>query len=141
MATSRKAWVAFAGVFLIGAAVGALVVWSFQDVRVTKFMTYTADPKSMAARINQKYVQEYHLTADEQARIAPLTQEMTQRLYMIRRQFGVDIIQTMDDYHAKISQQMSPDHRAAYKTVNDARKKWMTSVLLPDPQAAGTAGK
>jgi LmbE family N-acetylglucosaminyl deacetylase len=140
MATSRKAWVAFAGVFLIGAAVGALVVWSLQDVRVTKFMTYTTDPKSMAARINQKYVQEYHLTPDEQSRIAPLTQEMTQRLYVIRRQFGVDIIQTMDDYHEKISQQMSPDHRAAYKAVNDARKKWMTSVLLPEP-AAGTAGK
>jgi hypothetical protein len=106
-----------------------------------KFMTSTTDPKSMAVRINQKYVEEYHLSADEQKRIAPLTQEMTQRLYVLRHQFGVDIIAAIDDYHAKIAEQMSPDHRAAYQAAYAARKKRMSAMLLPDQPAAGAEAK
>jgi len=134
---SRKLSAAFFGVFLIGAAVGALVLISFSDMRFTRFLTSTSDPISMAARINQKYVKEYQLSADEQARIAPLTQQMTQQLYMTRRQFGVDIIATLDDYHRKIGEQMSPEHRAAFEKANIDRKKWMSTMLLLDQPAAG----
>jgi uncharacterized membrane protein len=136
---SRKITAAFIGVFLIGAAVGALLLISFSDLRFSRFLTSTSDPKSMATRINLKYLKEYHLSPDEQARIAPLTQQMTQQLYVTRRQFGVDIMATLDDYHRKIGEQMSPEHREAFEKANVERKKRMSATLLLDPSAATPA--
>ena len=103
---SRKLSAAFVGVFLIGGLVGGLLVMAFTDMKLSHFMTVTSDPQSMATRVNQKYVQAFNLNADEQARIAPLIREMTQHLYLVRRQFGVDIIATLDDYHQKIGAQI-----------------------------------
>jgi hypothetical protein len=137
---SRKIGAAFLGVFLIGAVVGGLLVTAFQDMRLPRFLTQTGDPKTMAARINQKYITEYHLTADEQARVAPLVGEMTQKLYVTRRDFGVDIIATLDDYHRKIGDQMTPDHRLAYEQANEERKKRMSAMLLLDSSSAATPG-
>jgi len=130
---SRKVIAAFVGVFFMGAGVGALVMKDFSAQRISNFINYTGDPASNAARINQKYVHDYHLTAEEQARIAPLVREMTQHLYEERRQFGVAIIKTLDDYHEKISVQMTPEQSAAYSKVNEERKKWLTNLLLSDP--------
>lgn len=135
---SRKVAGAFLGVFLIGAIVGGLLVTTFQDLRLSHFLVSTSDPKSMAAHINQKYVREYNLTADEQARIAPLTQEMTQRLYLTRRQFGVDIIATLDDYHRQIGDRMLPEHREAFQKANEDRRKRMGGMLLLDSPPAET---
>jgi hypothetical protein len=138
---SRKVGIAFAGVFLIGGLVGALLVGAFHDMSLSRLFVSTADPKSMAARIDQKYVQQYQLTADEQARIAPLIREMTQRLYFTRRQFGVDIIATLDEYHGKIAEQMTPEHRAAFQKANEERRKRMSSLLLLDQPAPGAGQK
>ena len=129
---SRKIALVFVAVFIIGAVVGALLCLAFQDMTVPRLLTRTADPVSNAARINDKYVREYHLTADEQARIAPLTRKMAQSLYLTRRQFGVDIIGTLDDYHRQIGAQMRPDHRAAFEKANEERRKRLSSVLLLD---------
>ena len=132
---TRKVAGAFVGVFLIGALVGALLVKAFEDLWVNRFLVSTADPKSMAVRIDQKYLHDYHLTPDEELRIRPLIQEMTQQLYLSRKRFGVDIISTMDDYHNRIAEQMLPEHRDAYKEANDKRRKRMSSVLLLDQAA------
>jgi uncharacterized membrane protein len=135
---SRKVTAVFVAVFLIGALVGGLFITTFRDMTLPRFLTSTGDPKSMAARINQKYIREYQLTADEQARIAPLTQEMTQRLYVIRRQFGVDIMATLDDYHQRIGAQMNPDHRDAFQKANEERRKRMSTILLLDQTASAS---
>ena len=132
MLPSRKVAATFAGVFLIGALVGGFVESTFHDVRLTHFFDSTTDPKKWAAKINQKYIHEYGLTPDEQARVAPIIQEMTQRLYLFRRQFGVDIVTTLDDYHAKIGEQMLPAHREVYEKANVTRKKRMTTMLRLD---------
>jgi hypothetical protein len=127
---SRKVSAAFIGVFLVGTLVGAMLVVAFQDMRFSHFLVSTSDPKSMAERINQKYVKDFGLSSSEQQRIVPLTQEMTQRLYMIRRQFGVDIIATMDEYHQKIGAEMTAEHRTAFESVNLERRNRMSAMLL-----------
>src|ERR1700677_2515125 len=114
MSRSRKITAEFIGVFLIGALVGALVMWIWTDTKLDQFMTRTSDPDKMVARINDKYANEYHLSPDELNRIQPLIKEMAQHVSQVRRQFGVDIIATMDDYHEKISEQLTPEHRAVY---------------------------
>jgi hypothetical protein len=138
---SRKATAAFLGVFLIGAVAGGLLMTAFQDMRLSQFLVRTGDPKSMATRINQKYITEYNLTPDEQTRIAPLLQQMTQQLYLTRRQFGVDIIATLDDYHRKIGEQMLPEHRDAYNQANEERKKRMSAMLLLDQAPTDSGAK
>jgi hypothetical protein len=129
------------GVFLIGALVGALLHWSVSDMRFSRFLTNTGDPKTMSARISQKYIKEYNLDADEQARIAPLTQQMAQQLYLTRRQFGVDIISILDDYHHRIGEQMSPQHRAIFEQGNVERMKRMSAMLLLDQPAPAVGQK
>jgi hypothetical protein len=130
MLPSRKITAAFAGVFFIGTMIGGLVMMDYTDTRLSRFLNNTSNPEIMAARINQKYRTEYQLTSEEQARIEPLVREMAQHLYQERRQFGADIMGTLDDYHQKIAEQMTPEQRAAYGKVNDERKKRISSLLL-----------
>ncbi len=132
MLPSRKITAAFIGVFLIGAIVGGLIMMDYTDVRLSRFLNRTGDPNAMALRINQKYADDYELTTDEQNRIAPLVKEMAQHLYQERHQFGADILGTLDEYHRKIGEQMTPEQRAAYEKANDERRKRMSS-LLSDP--------
>jgi hypothetical protein len=134
MQLSRKIAGEFAAVFLIGAVVGGLVAWDCTtDTELTKFMTKTNDSDSvMVARINQKYVDEYHLTSDEIARIQPTVKEMAQKMSHIRHQFGIDIISTYGDYHDKIAEQLTPDHRAAYEKASTERKKQLSDLLKLD---------
>jgi len=132
MSLTRKIIADFVGVFLIGAVAGGLVMWCITDKQLTTFMTNTNNPDSMVARINKKYVDEYHLTPDELNRIQPEIKEMAQHLYQVRHQFGLDVMATLDDYHQKIAAQLTPEHRAAYeKTVADHRNR-LSSLLLPD---------
>ncbi len=137
MLPSRKLVAAFTGVFIIGGIVGALLFWTFQDARLSHFFYLTSDPKSMAARIGTKYAKECSLTPEEQTRIAPLTAEMTQHLFNIRRQFGIDIVSTLKDYHQKIGEEMTPDHRQIFQQANEDREKRMSSLLLLDAAASG----
>ena len=127
---SRKIAAAFAAIFLMGALAGGLVTWDLTDTKLSGFMKKTTDPDSMAARIDQKYVKDYQLTPDQQSRIEPLTKDMTQHLYRIRSQFAVDIISTLDDYHGKVAELMTPTQREAYEKANAERKQRMSSMLL-----------
>ena len=133
MRTSRKLIVEFAAVFLIGAIVGGLFVWDYTDTTISQFMSRTNDPDSViVSRINQKYTTEYHLSPDELNRIQPLVKEMAQSISQIRRQFGVDILAAQDEYHEKIAQQLTPEHRAAYEKATQERRKQLSALLLPD---------
>ena len=142
MRLSRKIAGEFAAVFLIGAAAGGLVVWDYSDTELSKFMTKSNDPDSvMVARINQKYVDEYHLTPDELDRIQPLVKEMAQHMSHIRRQFGIDIITSYGDYHQKIAEQLTPEHRAAYEKASDERKKQLSDLLKLDQNPSDQGSK
>jgi hypothetical protein len=134
---SVKVSASFVGVFLIGALVGGMLLTSFSDMRFSRFLTHTGDPGTMAKRINQKYLSELHLTTDQEARIAPLTAEMTQHLYVTRRQFGVDIMATLDDYHRKVEEQLDPQQRGVFEQENEDRKKRMSAMLLLDQPGVG----
>lgn len=133
---SRKITAAFIGVFVVGVLVGWLNATSIYETRFSGFLNRTGDPVNLANRFNQKYTMDYQLSADQQAKIAPLTQDVAQRLYQLRHQFGADIISTLDDFHAKVAEQMTPDQRAAYAKANEDRKKRMTALLLSDPPSA-----
>jgi uncharacterized membrane protein len=129
---TRKIIGEFIGVFLIGAVAGGLVTWKATDTQLTTFMSRSNDPDSMVARMNKKYVDEYHLTPDELNKIQPLVKEMAQHVYQVRHQFGVDIMATLDDYHQKIAAELTPEHRDAYlKAIADRRNK-LNGLLLPD---------
>jgi len=133
MRLSRKITGEFVAVFLIGVVVGGLAMWDYTDTEMTKFMTKTNDSDSvMVARINQKYVKEYGLTPDELARIQPLIKDMAHNMSHIRRQFGIDIISTYADYHAKIAEQLTPEHRAAYEKASTERQKQLSDLLKLD---------
>jgi hypothetical protein len=141
MLSSRKLTLSFVGTFLIGAAAGALLMWDLTDTQLARFMNKTNDSETMQSRINQRYAKDYQLTPEQQAKIAPLVNEMSQHLTQVRRQFAVDILGTLDDYHQKIGQQMTPDQRAAYDKSNAARKQRLSALLLIDPTAASAGQK
>ena len=138
MRLSRKIAVEFAGVFVIGALAGALAMWNFTDTELTKFMKRTNDPESViVARINQKYTTQYHLSSEEMNRIQPLIQEMARHISQARRQFGTDILGTVENYHRQIAAELTPDHRALYLRANEERSKQISKMLLLDPQPKG----
>ena len=153
MRPTRKIVAEFAGVFLIGAVVGGMATWSYTteqysnlpdlygritlprpvDTTLNTFMSRTADSSdSMLARMNQKYVDDYHLTPDEMTRIEPTLKAMSQDIYQVRHQFGVDIVGTLDKYHAQIAAQLTPEHRVAYQAAMADRRKKLSSLLLLD---------
>ena len=143
MQLSAKIVCEFAAVFLIGTVAGGLVMWDFTaDSELSKFMTKTNDSDSvMVARINQKYITEYHLTPDEIARIQPMVKEMAQHMSHIRRQFGIDIISTFSDYHAKIAEQLTPEHKAVYEQASNERKKVLSDLLKLDQNPSDQGAK
>jgi hypothetical protein len=130
MSLTRKLTAEFIGVFLIGAAVGGLVVWDLTDDKMAQFMSKTNDPDSViVARVSKKYATEYRLTPDELQRIQPLIQDMAHQISQVRRQFGVDIMATIETYHQRIAQQLTPDHRAAYLAADEVRRKQMEKMF------------
>jgi len=104
-------------------------------------MSGTANPDSMAARMNKKYVDEYHLTPDELSRIQPIINEMAQQIYQARHHFGLDVMATLDKYHQKIAEQLTPEHRAAYEKAIAERQKKLGSLLLPDQSSPNQGSK
>lgn len=138
MRPSRKITAAFVSVFLIGALAGAFGMWGLTDTQLNRFMSNTTNADTLIARLNKKYVHDYNLNPDEVARIQPQLKEMAQRLSQIRRQFGDDVLVTLDDYHQRIGAQMTPEHREAYEKANAERKKRLSAMFLldstpPDP--------
>jgi uncharacterized membrane protein len=140
MRPTRKIVAEFIGVFLIGGLAGGLVTWSYTDTQLSSFMNRSNSPEGLAARINEKYQSDYHLTPEEITRIQPDILAMARHIYLVRHQFGLDILSTLDDYHHRIAVQLTPDHRAAYEEAQAARKKKMTAMLLPDPDWQSNQG-
>jgi hypothetical protein len=141
MLPSRKLAVMFVCVFLLGGVAGALAYINFADFRFYDFLSRTNDPGKLARRIDGKLLAQYKLTADEQARISPLTKKMALKLYTIRHQFAVDVLSTIDASHAEIAAQMDPGHREAYIKDNLDRHQRAASMLMPVSKAAsGTTG-
>ncbi|HEV3271599.1 MAG TPA: hypothetical protein VGZ93_05400 [Candidatus Methylacidiphilales bacterium] len=142
MRPTRKIKAEFIGVFLIGAVAGGFVTWGCTDRLASTFLSRAADkPDSIVARLNKKYADDYHLTPDELNRIQPIFKEMAERTYQLRHQFGVDFMASFDEYHEKIAEQLTPEHRAAYEaTIADHRKK-LAVLLLPDESSPTGGGK
>ena len=101
----------FFGVFLIGGLAGGLLEWSYTDTQLSTFMSHSTSPEGMAQRIDSKYETDYHLTPEEMEKIRPDIVAMARHVYLVRHQFGLDIISTLDDYHTKIAAQLTPEHR------------------------------
>ena len=118
-----------------------MIFWCYNDTQLVSFMSRSSDPDKLVERINKKYADEYHLTPEEMEKIRPLTKEMGQHIYQVRHQFGVDIISTLDDYHAQIAAQLTPEHRSAYEAAMAVRKKKLSAVLLTDPGSPTPASK
>jgi hypothetical protein len=132
MSSSRKIIAEFIGVFLVGALVGGLVTWSFADTKLSMAMSRWNNPQKLEQRITDKYVNEYHLSPDEMARIQPLIKQLAQDLYKVRHQFGLDVVNTLDRDHAAIAAQLTPDHRSAYEAQMKERHDQLSSLLLSD---------
>lgn len=137
MRLSGKVAVEFAAVFLIGVVVGGLVVWDFRtDSELTKFMSRTNDSDTVIIeRINKKYTEEYHLTPEELQKIQPLIKEMAQHISHVRRQFGADIVITYTEYHQKMAEQLTPEHRALYEKATSDRVAQLKALLKLDQDA------
>jgi uncharacterized membrane protein len=136
MASSRKIIADFIGVFLIGALAGALITWSVStwsaDTQLTAVMSRWNNPDTLEARINAKYAHDYQLSPEEVRKIQPLVKQMALDIYKVRHNFGVDIISTLDNYHAQIAAQLTPEHRTAYEAKMAERKQQLTELLLND---------
>ena len=139
MLPSRRLAAAFVCVFILGAIAGGTISLNFADMRFYNFLNRTNDPASLAKRLDKRLTHDYHLDADEQARIAPLTRDIAQKLYALRRRFASDILATMDDSHQKIGAQMTPDQRTAYEKDNRDRRKRTVSILMPETAPSGQA--
>ena len=138
MLPSRKLAATFFCVFLLGALTGGLLYSSFADLRFNDFLNRTSDPKKFADRLDQKLSAQYHLDADEQSRIAPLTQEMAKNLYALRHQFATDVLASIDKSHEAIAAKMNPDHGAAYQKDNAERHKRAAAMLMPGTSTDGS---
>ncbi len=142
MRPTRKIVAEFAGVFLIGSAVGVLVMWDLTDTKLIQFMSKTNDPDSViVARLNQKYAKEYNLNPEELERIQPLLKEMAQHVSQIRHQFGADMLTTLDTYHQKIAEQLTPEHRDAYLKATAERRKQISNLLSLDCNSTAAGAK
>jgi uncharacterized membrane protein len=141
MASSRKIIADFIGVFVIGALAGGLITWCYTDTQLTNFMSRTNNPDVFVARVNKKYVEDYHLSPEELAKIQPLIHQMAQDIYKVRHQFGLDIISTLDNYHAQIAAQLTPEHRALYEAKMAERKQQLSALLLIDQSSPSTEQK
>jgi hypothetical protein len=131
MVPSRKLAAMFFCVFALGGVAGALLAMNLGSMRFSAFLDRTGDPTSLARRLDKKLAYQYHLDPSEQAKIAPIAQEMAQNLYQIRRTFADNVLATLDDAHAKIGAQMTPEHRAAYQKDNVERHQRAAAMLLP----------
>jgi len=137
MRFSRLVTAEFVGVFLMGTLVGGLVIWDSTDTTLSQFMSRTNDPDSViVSRITDRYRNEYHLSDEELKKVEPLIKEMAQHVSKIRRDFATDIISTLDTYHGKIADELTPEHRDAYLKAVEERKKKVRDMLLLD---SGTA--
>ena len=72
MRPTSKIIIDFILVFIMGALAGGLLTWKYIDTslsgtNLTTFMSRTNDPDSMVARMNKRYVEEYHLTRRDEA--------------------------------------------------------------------------
>jgi hypothetical protein len=132
MASTRKLIAEFIGVFLIGAMAGSILTWSVSDKQLTTVMNHWNNPDELVTRINAKYAKDYNLSPDEVEKIQPLTKQLALDLYKVRHQFGVDIINTLDQDHTLIAAQMTPEHRAAYEADIAERKAKLQALLLGD---------
>lgn len=141
MRPTRKIIADFVGVFLIGALAGGLVAWSYTDTQLSSFMSRTNDPDAFVARIDKKYVEDYHLTPDEINRIQPTVKEMAQHMYQVRHQFSLDVMSTLDNYHQQIAAQLTPDHRAAYEAAIAEHRKKLANMLLLDQSSPNQGSK
>jgi hypothetical protein len=128
----------FLCVFLLGAAAGALLAMNFADPHFSTFLNKTADPAALAQRVDKRLTSQFHLDADEQARIAPLTRDMAQSLYQLRLKFATDVLAVTDAAHQKIAAQMTPEQRAAYIKDMEVRRQRAVAVLMPSAPSAGT---
>jgi hypothetical protein len=139
MIPSRKLAAMFLCVFVLGAAAGALLEINFADPRFSTFLNKTSDPTALAQRVDKRLISQFQLDADEQKRIAPLTQEMAQNLYQLRRKFATDVFAITDAAHQKIAAQMTPAQRDAYVKDLVARRQRAVAVLMPPATTAGAA--
>lgn len=137
MRPTRKIIAEFVGVFLIGGLAGGCLtwgyfVWYYNDSHITGFMSRTNDPDVLIKRLNKRYQEQYHLSPEELQRIQPTLNEMAQSMYKVRRQFGVDVISTLDTYHQKIAAQLTPEHRDEYQKASAERRKHLAGLLEVD---------
>jgi hypothetical protein len=135
MIPTRKLAAMFLCVFVLGVVAGGLLALNFGDMRFSAFLNRTGDPSSFAQRLDKKLATQYQLSPGEQVKIAPLTQQMAKNLYQIRRKFADDVLATLDNSHARIGAQMTPEHRAAYAKDIAAKRQRAASMLLPPPPA------
>lgn len=138
MRPTRKIVAEFIGVFLIGGLAGGVLTWAYTDTQLSSFMTRSNSPEGLVARISSRYETDYHLTPEEMQKIQPDIAAMARHIYLVRHQFGVDILSTLDEYHGKIAAELTPEHRAIYEAAQADRKKKMTAMLLPDPAVQGS---
>jgi len=142
MRPTRKIIVEFVAVFLVGAVFGGLVTWSYTDTQASTFLSRAGDkPDSIVARLNKKYTDEFQLSPDELNRIQPMLIAMAQRTYQLRHQFGTDFMATFDEYHQKIADQLTPEHRAVYEKATAARRAALYNLLLPDQSSPNGGSK
>ncbi len=141
MANTRKTVAEFAGVFLIGVAVGIMVSYCFTDTQLVTVMAHWNDPDALEARIEAKYATDYQLTPEEMSKIKPLTKQLAQDLYKIRHQFALDIIGTLARDHNAIAKQLTPAHRAVYEAKMAGRATQLESLLLGDQSSPSPGSK
>lgn len=139
MRGTRKIIAEFVGVFVIGGLAGGLLTWSYTDRELTSFMSRTNNQDKLVERITKKYTDEYHFSPEELARIQPLILEMAQHVYQVRHRFSVDILAVGDEYHQKIAEQLTPEHRTVYEKAIADRRQQLTSLLQLD-QTSPTPG-
>jgi hypothetical protein len=132
MGSNRKIIAEFVGVFLIGAAVGGLLTYSFSDNQIGAVMSHWNNADSLESRIDARYVKDYQLTPDEMTKIKPLVHQLAHDLYTVRHQFGVDVIDILTRDHQAIADQMTPEHRAAYEKKVAERTDQLHALLLGD---------
>ncbi len=139
MFKSARLILAFAGVFGMGIAFGWMLPQGNVPTTLEKFFNKTTNPNEMAQACLAKYVTKYNLTEEEQLRIRPILNDMTQHLYDLRHSFSSDVLATEDHYHQLIAEQLDPDQRALYLASYKESRGRIETALSVKQQAATPA--
>ena len=128
---SRSRWltaVALVVIFLAGAITGWLVGFSRRH-------PFFRPPRrdDLATQMRARFTRELALTPQQSEKIDPLIAQSAQELDRIRRESDERVVRVIDDMHAKMAGDLTPEQTTKLASMTERRRAMMREHREPPP--------